>query len=60
VMLRGLGRMERLPSGERKFLAAIGLHYNRAGPVSEREAALLAARYAAYQGYWAHYLRVAG
>jgi DNA-3-methyladenine glycosylase II len=60
VMLRGLGRMERLPSGERKLLAAIGLHYNRAGPVSEREAALLAARYAAYQGYWAHYLRVAG
>lgn len=60
VMLRGLGRMERLPSSERKFLAAVGMRYGRGGPVSEREAAALAAGYGAYQGYWAHYLRAVG
>jgi DNA-3-methyladenine glycosylase II len=60
VMLRGLGRMERLVSGENKLLAAIGKQYQRSGPVSEREAITLAARYGSYQGYWAHYLRVAG
>jgi DNA-3-methyladenine glycosylase II len=60
ILLRGAGRMERLPSGERKLLAAIGKRYHGGGPVSEREAARLGARYGAYQGYWAHYLRVAG
>ncbi len=59
VMIRGLGRMERLPNGERKLLASIGQIYKRSGPVTEREAQQLAARYGAYQGYWAHYLRVA-
>jgi DNA-3-methyladenine glycosylase II len=59
VMIRGLGRMERLPKGERKLLAAIGQIYQRGGPVTEREAQQLAARYGTYQGYWAHYLRVA-
>ncbi|GAB4129954.1 MAG: DNA-3-methyladenine glycosylase [Roseiflexaceae bacterium] len=59
ILLRGVGRMERLPRGERKLLAAIGQAYRQSGPVSERDAARLAARYGAYCGYWAHYLRVA-
>jgi DNA-3-methyladenine glycosylase II len=59
VMLRGVGRMERLPRGERKLLATIGQAYGRGGPVTERDAERLGERYGSHRGYWAHYLRVA-
>jgi DNA-3-methyladenine glycosylase II len=60
VLLRGVGRMERLPKGERKLLAAAGRIYRPGGgPVSERELERLAEPYGALKGYWAHYLRVA-
>lgn len=54
ILLRGLGRMERIPPGER-WIA--GLTAQRYGPIPVEQAA---ARYGPWQGYWAHYLRVAG
>lgn len=56
VLLRGLGRMERLP-GERRLLDAAARVYGRA--IDAHELAQLAERYGPYRGYWAHYLRVA-
>lgn len=57
VLLRGLGRMERLPA-EKRLLEAASRVYDRA--VDERELERLAERYGPHRGYWAHYLRVAG
>lgn len=56
VLLRGLGRMERLPA-ERRLLEAASRVYGYA--VDERELERLSQRYGAYRGYWAHYLRAA-
>jgi DNA-3-methyladenine glycosylase II len=53
ILLRGLGRMEALPPGDRHIAAVVADHY---GPTS---LPALAARYGPHQGYWAHYLRVA-
>lgn len=57
ILLRGLGRMERLPVGEKALLAAASERY---GTQTEASLRRLAARYDPLQGYWAHYLRVAG
>ncbi len=56
VLLRGLGRMEQLPVGEARLAEAAAKIYGRAVP--DTEPAAIAERYGAYQGYWAHYLRV--
>ncbi|MCZ7542265.1 MAG: DNA-3-methyladenine glycosylase 2 family protein [Anaerolineae bacterium] len=57
ILIRGLGRMERVPQG-RALAAAIANVY---GPVMSLEAAQrMVDRYGPYQGYWAHYLRTAG
>ncbi|MCC6188939.1 MAG: DNA-3-methyladenine glycosylase 2 family protein [Anaerolineales bacterium] len=53
VLMRGLGRMEGLPPGDRHIEAAVAECY---GPTPLNA---LARRYAPYQGYWAHYLLVA-
>jgi DNA-3-methyladenine glycosylase II len=53
ILLRGLGRMESLPPGDRHIAAVVADHY---GPTP---LAALAARYGPHQGYWAHYLRAA-
>lgn len=57
VLIRGLGRVERLSFAEPALLAAAGRVY---GPAAADPAALaaIAADYAPWQGYWAHYLRV--
>lgn len=60
IMLRGLGRAERLPSGEAKMAAAASRLYGQGRALPEREIHALAEPYGAWQGYWAHYLRVAG
>jgi DNA-3-methyladenine glycosylase II len=52
VMLRGLGRMERIPLGEGRLNEVFARVY---GPLAKIEA--VAAQYGQYQGYWAHYLR---
>ncbi len=53
ILLRGLGRVEGLPSGETRMVMAAAKRYGAEG------VAAMTARYAPYQGYWAHYLRVA-
>ena len=58
VMLRGLGRMERLPIGEARLGEAASKVYRRA--LTQQQLEAIADRYGAYGGYWAHYLRVAG
>lgn len=57
VLIRGLGRMERLPAEPAAMRAAE--HFYRE-PVSAERFAELAAPYGDHRGYWAHYLRVAG
>lgn len=54
IMLRGLGHMERLPEGENKVHQAANRFYG-----SEVDMVQAAKLYGPYQGYWAHYLRVA-
>lgn len=58
ILLRGLGRTERLPLGEEKMLAAASRAYGGGRAITQAEAERIAARYSPYQGYWAHYLRV--
>jgi DNA-3-methyladenine glycosylase II len=52
VLLRGLGRMEAHPPGDRHIAAVVADHY---GPTP---LPAHAARYGPHQGYWVHYLRV--
>lgn len=56
VMIRGLGRMERLPD-DAALVEAAQRAYRR--PLSASDLVALSAPYAPHQGYWAHYLRVA-
>jgi len=58
ILLRGLGRMERVPVGERRLLEAARRIYGR--DLSEEGLHRIAEGYGAWQGYWAHYLRAAG
>ena len=60
VMVRGLGRMDRLPAGDRRLALAVSRRY-AAGRVLDDEAiARIAQPYGPWRGYWAHYMRVAG
>ncbi|MEV0581427.1 hypothetical protein [Nonomuraea sp. NPDC050310] len=56
ILVRGLGRMDETPV-ERQLMAAAERVYGR--PFSERDLRKEAARYGPWQGYWAHYLRLA-
>jgi DNA-3-methyladenine glycosylase II len=58
VMLRGLGRMERVPLAEKHLLEAASRAYGHGKELSRSEIVKIAERYGVYQGYWAHYLRV--
>ncbi|MBV9705798.1 MAG: DNA-3-methyladenine glycosylase 2 family protein [Chloroflexi bacterium] len=58
VMLRGLGRMERVPLTEKHLLEAASRVYGHGKELSRREIVKIAEWYGVYQGYWAHYLRV--
>lgn len=60
ILLRGLGRMEQLPAGEAKLAAAVSRHYGAGGALGDSAIRTIAEHYGAYQGYWAHYMRVAG
>jgi DNA-3-methyladenine glycosylase II len=59
VLLRGLGRTERVPVGEARIVEAASRRYNAGAPLSQAEIERIAERYGIWQGYWAHYLRVA-
>jgi DNA-3-methyladenine glycosylase II len=60
VLLRGLGRTEQLPVGEKRLAEAAGRLYNAGPPLKEVALRRIAERYGAWQGYWAHYVRVSG
>lgn len=57
IMLRGLGRMDKVPDSEKRLLEVIEQRY---GPGQSANLAELAAPYGPWKGYWAHYLRVGG
>lgn len=55
ILIRGLGRMERVPATDKRLLVAATRFYGQslANNITE-----LANQYGDSQGYWAHYLRV--
>jgi DNA-3-methyladenine glycosylase II len=59
ILLRGLGRMEHIPFGEKKVLQAASRTYGRGQEISQETLQRIADNYGLWQGYWAHYLRVA-
>ena len=58
IMVRGLGRMERIPLTETRLLEAASKVYGHGEELSRDDLKCLAERYGSWQGYWAHYLRV--
>jgi DNA-3-methyladenine glycosylase II len=60
VMIRSLGRMERIPYGDQTLMRIAGKVYGAGKPLSAEEVQRLADHYGDLQGYWAHYLRVMG
>ncbi|MGI9060005.1 MAG: DNA-3-methyladenine glycosylase 2 family protein [Ktedonobacteraceae bacterium] len=59
VLLRGLGRMDRTPVTEKRMFEVVSRLYNAGQAVSAEDVRRIAEQYGPYQGYWAHYLRVA-
>ena len=59
VLLRGLGRMDRTPVTEKMMFEVVSRLYNAGQGVSAEDVRRIAEPYGPYQGYWAHYLRVA-
>jgi DNA-3-methyladenine glycosylase II len=51
--------MDRVPSGEKRLLAAASRLYGQGRPLKEDDLHRIAAPYGPWQGYWAHYLRAA-
>ena len=60
IMIRSLGRMERIPYGDRSLMRIAGHIYGDGKPLTAQEVQSIADRYGDLQGYWAHYLRVMG
>lgn len=58
IMVRGLGRMERVPLTETKLVEAASKVYGFGEEMSREALQHLADKYGPWQGYWAHYLRV--
>lgn len=57
ILIRGLGKMERLPVGDTKLVAAASQAYGRS--LSWAELEQLGQRYGDQRGYWSHYVRMA-
>ncbi|MEO5952147.1 MAG: hypothetical protein ABIQ44_06695 [Chloroflexia bacterium] len=57
VMIRGLGRMERLTSVEENLMNTVSHIYKHDQPVSRAEVEEIGARYGNYAGHWAFYMR---
>jgi DNA-3-methyladenine glycosylase II len=58
ILLRGLGRMERTPVGEKWSIQAARRWYGN-DALEQADVERLAKPYGNYAGYWAHYLRAA-
>ncbi len=59
ILLRGLGRMERVPLDEKAILDCARRVYGR-DDLSHADVQRLGKPYGDHAGYWAHYLRVGG
>jgi DNA-3-methyladenine glycosylase II len=59
IMVRGLGRMERVPLTETRLFEAISKVYSHGEVLNRDDLKRLADTYGSWQGYWAHYIRVA-
>lgn len=59
VLLRGLGRTERVPLDEKAILSAARRVYGR-DDLTHTDVQRMSQHYGEYAGYWAHYLRVGG
>ena len=59
IMVRGLGRMERVPLTEARLFEAASRVYGHGEELSRADLKRLADKYGLWQGYWAHYIRVA-
>lgn len=58
IMIRALGRMDRLIAPEKRLLDSTSEVYKR--PLDKDSLLTLAAPYGDYKAYWSHYLRAAG
>ena len=59
IMLRGLGRMDKAPVAEKMMFETVSRLYKQGQEVTAEDVRQLAEPYGSYQGYWAHYLRIA-
>jgi DNA-3-methyladenine glycosylase II len=59
IMVRGLGRMENVPLTETRLIEAASKVYGRGEELSRNDLKRLTDKYGPWQGYWAHYIRVA-
>jgi DNA-3-methyladenine glycosylase II len=59
IMVRGLGRMERVPLTEARLFEAASKVYGHGEELNRDDLKRLADKYGLWQGYWAHYIRVA-
>jgi DNA-3-methyladenine glycosylase II len=59
ILLRGLGRMERVPFTEKRLLEAASRVYGQGEAMTRQSIQSIAQKYGSWQGYWAHYLRAA-
>ncbi len=57
IMLRALGRTDRIPLSERRLLEAVARVYNSGRRMTPQTIQEIADRYGKWQGYWGHYLR---
>ncbi len=60
ILIRGFGRMGGLPKGEKRHMEIVSRRYAKGQSVTEADIERFAKPYGESQGYWAHYLRVAG
>jgi len=59
IMVRGLGRMERVPLTEARLFEAASKVYGHGEELNRDDLKRLADTYGSWQGYWAHYIRFA-
>ena len=59
ILLRGLGRSETVPLPDQGFLDAASRAYGAGLTLATSDILRIAQKYHPWQGYWAHYLRIA-
>jgi DNA-3-methyladenine glycosylase II len=59
IMVRGLGRMEHVPLTETRLIEAASKVYGHGEDLNRDDLKRIADTYGSWQGYWAHYIRVA-